>query len=535
MIPLDSMFAAIGYTLWAVSWQVAVLIAFIGVLALFFRKASSSFRYFLWCTVLVRLCIPVDLKLPFDSADVIPPINNIVFLTSENLNGLSPASNKFGEISTLGAPQIIALFWLGILALILFLIIARFFQIRKMLAFCSPVVRPDLCDLLQRLRRELGMKQSVGLLSTDDDTIQTPLVAGVFSPVILLPLRIAESWSCEDLEPVLLHELIHIRRYDTLINRLQMILQALYFFHPLVWYSNRQIRKIREEVCDDLAIHRLRSDRKQYSLSILRIMEEALRESVWGWGGIGFSEKRSTIKERIRRIMDTHYTSWKPMTIGSIVLLGGIVILGFALSCIKKTDTITSNVSVEKTIVQPQQNSSSTIKINLIENGEYDIAGTHATAETIKQVLKAEMAKHPSNDVDVIITGSPKNENQINLAAETAHQVNVKGIGFDRKAVERFMHIGPPPSQPTNTGKIIINIIKKGEYDIAGTHATDRDFEQVLNREFAKNPDKVIMFTSESSLITMEEVYPLTLIAGKAGYKNIRFAIPFRQSQNKDH
>ena len=62
MIPLDSMFAAIGHTLWAVSWQVAVLIAFIGVLALFFRKASSSFRYFLWCIVLARLCIPFKPK-----------------------------------------------------------------------------------------------------------------------------------------------------------------------------------------------------------------------------------------------------------------------------------------------------------------------------------------------------------------------------------------------------------------------------------------------------------------------------------------
>jgi hypothetical protein len=87
-------------------------------------------------------------------------------------------------------------------------------------------------------------------------------------------------------------------------------------------------------------------------------MEEALWEPVFGWGGIGFSEKRSTIKKRIGRIMDTHYTSWKPITIGSLVLLCGIVILGFALSCSKKTETITSNAPAEKTTVQPQQKGS---------------------------------------------------------------------------------------------------------------------------------------------------------------------------------
>lgn len=424
MIPLDSLFAAIGHTLWAVSWQIAVLIAFIGVLSLFFRKASSSFRYFLWCIVLVRLCIPMELKLPFGASDMVPPLNDIVFLSPENLHDLFPVSIQSGGISTMGAPEIIALFWLGILALILCLIIARFIQIRKMLAFCSPVVRPDLCNLLQRIRRELGMKQSVRLLTTDDDTIQTPLVAGVFRPVILFPRRIAESWSCDDLEPVLLHELLHIQRYDPLINRLQMILQALYFFHPLVWYANRQIRKIREEVCDDLAIHRLRDDRKQYSLSILRIMEEALREPVWGWGGIGFSEKRSTLKERIKRIMDTHYPSWKPMTIGSIVLLGGIVIVGFALSCGKKIDTITSNVSVEKTTVQPQKNKRSDIHITLLENGEYDIAGTHATDETIEQVLKTVLGKYPDNYRRVFISGTPKNMSQLNRAQTIAHKLH---------------------------------------------------------------------------------------------------------------
>ena len=53
-----------GKILWAVSWQVSVLFLFILIVSLITRKSSSNFHYWLWCIILIRLCIPAELNLP---------------------------------------------------------------------------------------------------------------------------------------------------------------------------------------------------------------------------------------------------------------------------------------------------------------------------------------------------------------------------------------------------------------------------------------------------------------------------------------
>ena len=50
--------------LWSVSWQAAILIAIIWLIDRLSFRASSLFKYWLWCIVLLRLCIPVSIELP---------------------------------------------------------------------------------------------------------------------------------------------------------------------------------------------------------------------------------------------------------------------------------------------------------------------------------------------------------------------------------------------------------------------------------------------------------------------------------------
>ena len=56
------------------------------------------------------------------------------------------------------------------------------------------------------------------------------------------------------LELILAHELAHIRRHDYLINVIQTLVETLFFYHPGVWWLSREIRKERENCCDDLVV-----------------------------------------------------------------------------------------------------------------------------------------------------------------------------------------------------------------------------------------------------------------------------------------
>ena len=97
----------------------------------------------------------------------------------------------------------------------------------------------------------LGIRQRVTLLLDKKRTI--PVVWGVFRPRLMLPLE-ARDWSDEQLCSVLLHELGHIKRRDTLVQWLTQIACALHWWNPLVWLAAWRLHTERERACDDLVL-----------------------------------------------------------------------------------------------------------------------------------------------------------------------------------------------------------------------------------------------------------------------------------------
>src|SRR5688572_32534263 len=58
----------------------------------------------------------------------------------------------------------------------------------------------------------------------------------------------------QQLQAVLAHELAHIKRHDYLVNVFQVVAETVFFYHPAVWWTSKQIRIERELCCDDIAV-----------------------------------------------------------------------------------------------------------------------------------------------------------------------------------------------------------------------------------------------------------------------------------------
>ena len=86
------------------------------------------------------------------------------------------------------------------------------------------------------------------------DRIASPAVVGVIRPTILLPLSMMSGMATQDIEAIIAHELAHIKRFDCLVNFCQMVVEALLFFNPAVWWVSRQIRIEREACCDAASV-----------------------------------------------------------------------------------------------------------------------------------------------------------------------------------------------------------------------------------------------------------------------------------------
>ena len=117
-----------------------------------------------------------------------------------------------------------------------------------------PPVDDEWLDRLAKLCRSLQVRQKVQLLVSR--TIDSPVLIGLFRPAILVPMSFLSGFTPEEVEAILVHELAHIRRHDYLANLVQMLLETLLFYHPLLWLVSNAVREDREYICDEFVVRR---------------------------------------------------------------------------------------------------------------------------------------------------------------------------------------------------------------------------------------------------------------------------------------
>ncbi|HYV36317.1 MAG TPA: M56 family metallopeptidase [Gemmataceae bacterium] len=125
-----------------------------------------------------------------------------------------------------------------------------------------------------RLCRALGLKPCRIYGSRQ---IHEAIAAGLFRPIILIPVSWLTELPAEMLEAVLAHELAHLRRHDLWVNLLQRMTETLLFYHPAVWWVSRRLRTERELCCDDLAVT-VTGNRLCYAQTLEQVGRLTLRE-----------------------------------------------------------------------------------------------------------------------------------------------------------------------------------------------------------------------------------------------------------------
>ena len=351
---LNEISEALLNVLWVVSWQGSVLVGIVALVSVISRKASSSFRYALWCVVLVRLCLPLDLSFPIGLGGYVQNTVEHLLVKGATENGtalalqggnvelprgpMPPAgsSREPSVSSKVAGPRFslsakVAAAWLAIVVILGGLFVFRTIRAGGLLRSCPKLTQGVLAKLLKNLSGQIGIKREVHLRLLDaQHGSGGPVVMGLRQPTVLLPENMVRNWSSEEVEPVLLHELAHVKRHDLLVNWLQMVLQIVYFFHPLVWLANWKIRQEREQACDDFAVVHIGSKPKRYGQSILKVIEETKRDFSLVAASIGMTERRRSLAKRIIRIMDKDYRFYRGLgrlSVGLLLVLSAISIV----------------------------------------------------------------------------------------------------------------------------------------------------------------------------------------------------------------
>jgi len=119
---------------------------------------------------------------------------------------------------------------------------------------------------------EFGLKRKVEIYINNN--FKTPLTFGVLRPKIILQDHILDDEKL--LDHVLIHELIHIKKFHILLNHLVNIVACLYWYNPILWLSLKYIDQDIEINCDKLVVQQLGytiKNRKEYCMSMLKLLE----------------------------------------------------------------------------------------------------------------------------------------------------------------------------------------------------------------------------------------------------------------------
>lgn len=113
---------------------------------------------------------------------------------------------------------------------------------------------------LDRMAHAMGIARRVTLGVVED--LSSPVTAGWWRPVVLVPAALVSGMPPQLLEALLAHELAHVRRCDYLVNVMQSAIEILLFYHPAVWWLSKRIREEREQIADDVAASTLGEPRR---------------------------------------------------------------------------------------------------------------------------------------------------------------------------------------------------------------------------------------------------------------------------------
>ena len=292
-------------------WQSTLLALGIGALALVFRRARADVRYGLWLVASLKFLVPfaalsaIGERLPavHPPADMAPQ----AILVAE---AAQPFSRTFASGPAVHAahgfdPASMLLgVWAAGCAVVLIVRAARWMKVRAALREATPLTLPaPMPALASPWMREPGL-------------------VGFWRPVLLIPDTLLDRLSPPEIGALVEHEASHLRRRDNLTAALHMLVEALFWFHPLVWWIGGRLIAERERACDE-AVVLAGHDRESYARSLIECCRHYLQSPLPCVAGASGSD----LLQRVETIMTAQIRSPLSRSTKALLAASGVCAL----------------------------------------------------------------------------------------------------------------------------------------------------------------------------------------------------------------
>jgi uncharacterized protein (TIGR03435 family) len=305
-------------------WQSTLVAGVVGLLTLTLRRNHARARYGLWLVASMKFLLPFSLLMilggQLASLRHSTPVRKATaesFVTIEQISQpFTDASYQYSTERTTAEsattsnsdrlaavwnrepllPLVLAAAWLAGFSVVTARWTRRWRKISDAIQLTEPLREGREFEILRRMERLAGLQRSIELRSLPAS--MEPGIFGLFRPILLWPQAITVRLEDTHLEAVLAHEVCHVRRRDNLTAAIHMVVEAIFWFHPLVWWLETRLVEEREHACDEEVLQ-LCGQRGVYAESILKVCEFCVESPLPCLSGV----TGASLKQRIVRIM----------------------------------------------------------------------------------------------------------------------------------------------------------------------------------------------------------------------------------------
>jgi bla regulator protein BlaR1 len=306
--------ASLGWTLLHFVWQGAIVGGVAALLLVALRRARPETRYAVACAALLVCALwpAVEFATLLRTGAAAPAGSALAQADATN----AVLADENGALAWLQArlDWIVGL-WAACAAALGLRMALGLLWIRR--AAGAPAAAPVWQARLSAMVARAGLTRDIRLRVVD--TLTSPVTAGFWRPVVLVPAALLTGMPAPLLEALLAHELGHIKRHDYLVNLCQHVVETLLFYHPAVWWISRRIRVEREQIADDFAARTLGEPRR------LALALSELERLQFSHAHLAQAASGGDLMARIRRLLrpDVGAFEWK----------AALPALGLAVAC----------------------------------------------------------------------------------------------------------------------------------------------------------------------------------------------------------
>jgi bla regulator protein blaR1 len=304
-------------------WQSTAVLVAAWLLTLALRNNSARVRYAVWLFASVKFLVPFQLLTDLGAGLTIRASNNgaqIYTVLEEVTRPIrqAPVQTASGMMAaaTLQAANVvwalIATAWFcGFVALVLRWISGWKNASRAVRAAAAMDCGFEF-DALSRARQNARIQSPIRLLLSPAG--MEPGVFGIVRPVLLWPAGLSDRLDSAQIEAIMAHEIEHVRRRDNLTSAIHALVEAIFWFHPLVRWMSTKLMEERERACDERVLEQ-NSRPEAYAESILKVCSFCMEPAMPCVSGVSGAD----LKRRILRIMTRR--SGTALSIGRKLLL----------------------------------------------------------------------------------------------------------------------------------------------------------------------------------------------------------------------